>query len=150
MWLSDTTGDVSYNQDVTGVCSDTTYTTREACVAAHKDWTDTATSTMSEFTVTINVYGFANEASNNANINGLTVGNAPLTATSTNTYETTVEAGTTETTIDVETENDNATVAITKTQSDYTTPIVINNNSLIQRLSSININTVQLKSYLIV
>ena len=53
MWVSD---DYNFSQTVTGSCSDPTYTTRETCVAANKDWTDVATSTAKTFTATINVY----------------------------------------------------------------------------------------------
>ena len=53
MWVSD---DYNFSQTVTGSCSDSTYTTRETCVAANKDWTDVATATEKTFTATVNVY----------------------------------------------------------------------------------------------
>ena len=62
MWVSD---DYNFSQTVTGSCSDPTYTTRETCVAANKDWTDVATSTAKTFTATINVYAEGNIADSN-------------------------------------------------------------------------------------
>ena len=56
MWFSNTQGDITYNQTITGSCSDSTYTTRETCIAAHKDWTDVATSTPQTFSIIVNVY----------------------------------------------------------------------------------------------
>ena len=59
MWLNDSKFDgevLNYEQRIVGFCSDTTYTTREACVAANKDWTDVATSVQKSFTITVNVY----------------------------------------------------------------------------------------------
>ena len=138
MWLTD---GIEFTQTVTGSCSDPTYTTAEACVEAHKDWTDVATTDQKEFTVKVNVYGFGNMASDNANINSLLVDNNELTPVSTNAYETTLPSSVDTTTINVETENDDATVQVIKTQSDYTTPIALNSSN-IQRLSAIKTQTV--------
>ena len=132
MWLTD---GLEFTQNITGSCSDPTYTTVEDCEAANKDWTDVATPVEKEFTATVNVYGFGNMASNNANINSIVVNNNELTAVSTNTYETDLTTAETSTTINVETENEDAQVSITKTQSDYSTPLVMNDSS-IQRLSA--------------
>ena len=50
------THELNYEQTITGSCSDTTYTTREACVAANKDWTDVATANNKTFKAIVNVY----------------------------------------------------------------------------------------------
>ena len=71
MWLSN---DATYTQSETGVCSDTTYTTEEDCVAAHKDWTTTATPETKTFTVTVNVY-----AEGEANVAPLSASNVSTT-----------------------------------------------------------------------
>ena len=70
MWVDK---DVTYSQTETGSCSDPTYTTRDDCVAAKKDWTDVATSEEKTFTVTVNVYAEGNSAVNSVYAIGDTV-----------------------------------------------------------------------------
>ena len=108
------------------------------------DKTDFSDGTYSNktFSVMVNVYANGRISSSNANIQSISVGNTVLTAVNANEYETTLPAGTEQANILVETEDAHSTVTITKTQSDYTTPVAVANN--IQRLSNTVSRTVSL------
>ena len=80
------------------------------------------------FTVMVNVYSNGKtltEVSKRANISTVALGNTPITAQQDGSYVTTLPEGTTETTINVETENPYSTVTITKTDSTYTNPVAV-------------------------
>ena len=93
------------------------------------------------FSITVNVYSSGHvqtqedvESAGRTDITSLSVNNVELNQISTNTYSTSLENGTTETTIDIETTNPYTKVVIEKTDETYTNVIAANTG--IQKLST--------------
>ena len=115
------------------------YSTKAKCEAQNGVWADKQVTYPYEgknFTIMVNIYSngkILREESKRADITSISINNSEVSKSSSGNYEVKLPEGTTNTTINVETENPYSTVTITKTQSDYETPIAVGN---INRLST--------------
>ena len=114
-----------------GTCSLNTYTNQKACETAGETWEYKYNG--KEFSLTVNVYASGStvssqdiESRQNTNIETLSINNSELTPVTGESYDYSMSTNDRNITLDIETENENATVEVIRTDSTYANPISYN------------------------